>query len=497
MSYDSGRNRRFSLSVGTLIWLAGIWVAGAGSVGGSPANAETADATDEIVDQWLAIADTVLAKHVDPPTRQELLKTTIQAVCKLAKQDAPVGLATKISLLGSDDEVRTFLRSTLAMLSENHQIATAALHQEVIRGLLVMVGAPGVIPLEQFHVQQQLRDNRYVGIGIQLSATNGYPTMNKAFPRGPAWNAGGRDGDQMVSIDGIDARNMPLPRVVELLRGQEGKPTTVVVHRSSSDTTHTLNMVRGVVPFDTVLGTQRDEDQNWQYKTKADSRIAYLKIESFRGSTPAELRRIAGQLHADDCLAVVLDLRRTQSGELRYAVMVADLLLGEGPIGQVLDARGRQQFDSSADQLFAGWPMAVLVDGSTSSQAEWIAAALQDGSRGTLVGSRTAGQGAIIELVELPGGIGGVRMNTGVLFRRAGKPMATRQSRRDVAAQVQMLRGPNGALGPNRATGMYPWARGLKPDQESKNHLADAVKMIQEVLGSEATAGEAPSGGAD
>ncbi len=481
MLQKSARRRRLFTSLGTLFWLAVV-------SGGLLQEIGAADKTDEIVSQWLEIADAVLARHIDPPTRQEMLKTAIQAVYRLAKQDTPPGLATDVSQLASDDELHAFLRKTLVALMAENQITSNKVHDVGIHGLLAKVaGAQGLIPLNEFHVQQKLRDNRYVGIGIQLGMTGEYPTMIQVFPRGPAWQAGGRGGEQMVTIDRIDAKGMPLARVVQLLRGQEGKPTTVVVRRPGSEQTQPLNMVRGVVPFDTVLGTDRDEDQNWQYKIEDDPRIAYLKIESFRGSTPSELRRIAGQLHADDCRALVLDLRGTQPGEMRYVVMIADSLLGKGVIGHVLGVHGRQQFDSTGDQLFPEWPMAVLVDRQTAGQAEWIAAALKDSRRATLLGMPTAGQGAIMEPVELPNGIGGVRLNTGILLRRGGRPIA-------VTGQFVIEQPGKNLRLARDAEGKFLLApdvqrKGILPDREvAAGQIEEAVKLLQGKLRATTTA---------
>ncbi len=472
-----------------------LFMGGLAAVGGVRLSAQEAAATapGEAVQQWFAISEVILRRHVDPPTRQELLKAAVQAVYAVAKQETPRGLARRLSEESSPEGLSRLLQEQLDRALEDHGLSAEAARRAGIEGILrravgrrffaaEMAGGaiPSLIPLSEFYVQQQLRDNQYVGIGIQLSVKDSYPVMNKAFPRGPAWNAGGRDGDLMVSIDGIDAKDMPLTRVVKLLRGQAGKPTTVVVRRPNEKETRTLNMVRGVVPFDTVLGVERDDQQDWRYTSKVDPRIAYLKFESLRGSTPAELRRVASQVRAAGCRAVILDFRRTQAGELRHAVMVADLLLGAGPLGHVLDADRQRAFASAAEQLFAGWPMAVLIDPSTAGQAEWIAAALQDNQRAVLVGQPTAGQGALVELVELPMGLGGMRLNTGSLYRANGEPLS-----RPMPAAATMLMQQAGARNGIAGRGFPARFRGLVPDRQvaATKAMGEAVRQLQETLG--------------
>ncbi len=526
MRTDQVRSLRFSMIVTTfsaaailVAGILGLYPAGtavAAEVANHEASADDVEAVDRIVEQWLTISEVMLHRHVDPPTRQEMLKAAVRAACQLSKQDPPRRLAATLSERGSVSELRPILRATLTPLGQDGGPAWDAVGKVGIHAILRAAAAsplpgnvnPSLIPLSEFYVQQQLRDNQYVGIGIQLGVKNDYPVMIKAFPRGPAWKAGGRDGDQMVSIDGLDAKGMPLTRVVELLRGQEGKPTTVVVRAAGSNEDRALHMIRGVVPFDTVLGIERDEHQQWRHTSKVDRRIGYLKFDTIRGSTPAEMRRIAGQLHAADCRAVILDFRRTKSGELRYAMMVANLLLGAGPIGEVLDARGRHAFDSNADQLFPSWPMAVVVDGSTVGQAEWIAAALMDSGRGMLVGQPTGGRGAIVELVELPDGLGGMEITTGLLFRRDGTPITKSVSADDPAValakriggasnrqeRAQPQQGPNGLpmWAPQHRSG------GLKPRYKvpPARAMAEAVRRLQALLPPVAPAGN-PGNGAE
>ena len=118
-----------------LLTLTGLGILSAGPI--QPTSA--ADTADEIASQWLEIVDTVLANHVDPPVRQEMLKTALQAVYKFAKQDTPPGLAIKISQLGGDDELQAFLRTTLAAAIEDNEFDPAEVREVGMGGLLATV----------------------------------------------------------------------------------------------------------------------------------------------------------------------------------------------------------------------------------------------------------------------------------------------------------------------------------------------------------------------
>jgi carboxyl-terminal processing protease len=59
---------------------------------------------------------------------------------------------------------------------------------------------------------------------------------------------------------------------------------------------------------------------------------------------------------------------------------------------------------SNSEPVLAGAPIAVLVNGSTASGAELLAAALQEGRKALVVGSRTFGKWTVQTIDELGNG---------------------------------------------------------------------------------------------
>ena len=108
------------------------------------------------------------------------------------------------------------------------------------------------------------------------------------------------------------------------------------------------------------------------------------------GSTPHELRMLATQLEAEGIRAIVLDLRGLWSTSVHCALLMADSLLDHGPIGRVRTSHGETVYQADGDAIFRRRPVVVLVDGNTSGAPEWLAAAIQDNKRGTVVGAPTA-----------------------------------------------------------------------------------------------------------
>jgi carboxyl-terminal processing protease len=244
------------------------------------------------------------------------------------------------------------------------------------------------------------------------------------FEGGPADRAGVRPGDLIEAIDGVSTEGLDLRKAVERLRGPEGTEVVVRVLRPGPGDVRTLTMTRGRLPRQTVTGIRRRTDGAWDVRLDVPEPIGFLKIGEISGSTPRELRQMARQLEAEGIRALILDLRMVSQAGFHPTVLLADGLLDGGAIGRVRTAAAVTPYVAEPDALFRDWPLAVLVDGSTSGAAEWLVAALQDNHRAVIVGTRTPGAADVLSTVPLPGGEWSIRMTTGRLERGDGRPLA-------------------------------------------------------------------------
>jgi carboxyl-terminal processing protease len=91
---------------------------------------------------------------------------------------------------------------------------------------------------------------------------------------------------------------------------------------------------------------------------------------------------------------------------LRQAVTAVALLADHGVIASTAgrDPEATHDWRIDGGDLTHGLPVIVLVDGSTASAAEIMAAALADLGRGVVVGSATLGKGLVQTITRLPDG---------------------------------------------------------------------------------------------
>lgn len=256
-------------------------------------------------------------------------------------------------------------------------------------------------------------DGHLVGLGIEVRRDAGRLQIVTVFDGGPASKAGMQSGDLILAVDGQKIADAGMDRVVKLLRGTKGSHVKVTLERS--DEPLTLDIVRDRLDIPSVRGVRR-------IGSRRD--IGYLHIVTFQKNTGAEVARALDDLERGGPMAgLVIDLRDNPGGLLNAAVDVCSLLL---PEGKVVSTRGRG-FGQSRSYRVSHWrfeshdvPLVVLVDGTSASASEIVAAALKDHRRATLVGSRTFGKGIVQSVLPVELGQSAVYLTTARFYSPKG-----------------------------------------------------------------------------
>ena len=347
------------------------------------------------------LTDVVLEHHIDPPARQQMILSGIKAIYKAAGMPVPWGLSPfevsrRVSAMTTPDDFRSLLADAWPK-STPKPVAAAALEESMLYGMLGSVpGNAYLISEKERKVAEQFAGNRYVGIHITLRTDEQekWPVIAEVFEGGPADIAGVKKDDVIEKIDGVDTKGVALRAVVDRLRGNEGTSVTIKVRQPKATQSRTYSIIRGQHPHESLRGVHKRSGGGWSFRLEGPEPIAYVKINDLVGSTPHELRKVAQQLESEGLRALVLDLRTLDGRSAHTTVLVADSLLESGVIGRIRTNKGETTYHAEPEAIFRGWPLAVLVAGTTRGTAEWLAAALQDNRRAIVVGSPTNERGS-------------------------------------------------------------------------------------------------------
>ncbi len=433
--------------------------------------AEPIEPAQACFDRFQHTAKLVMDHHIDPPTLQEMFLGGMQGLYLQAGVPAPTDLSKRISQLATNEQYQDYLKANWPKVSAF--VTLTDLQAAFIRGLLHRLpDHVELIPAAEARALDQSAANRYVGTGIQLSqnADEKRPQINLAFSRGPFRKAGGKSGDVLMAIDGVDTKDMPLAESVKRLRGLEGTTVSMTVQQPGEKESRTLKVRRGPVPFETVLGYRRTGEESWQYRIDTSEPLAYVRLGNVLPSTPGELRKVEKTLLDDGIKGLVLDLRGNTGDDVQSAALTADELLDGGLMWKLHDNKGRtKDYRAERDCIFRDMPVVVLVGEFTRGASEFIAAALQDNHRAIVVGTPSTEPGTVTTLFLLPDDLGGMKLPTARLERAAPVKGLSRTSWQPVMPDhivpvsreklVQVLIWQNDQLSPdspNRTSGKSP-----------------------------------------
>ena len=276
----------------------------------------------------------------------------------------------------------------------------------------------------------------FAGIGVELDAelSSGEIVVVAPVYGGPAWQAGIRSGDRIISVEGIETRGRNLSEIVAQFRGEVGSQVELCIRKqgvglNDRSVIQDVTLSRQNITIESVRGDRRLPSGKWDWWLEGDPNIAYLRISHFSKRTDTEVAALIEKLvFKQPPRGLVIDLRGNSGGILEGGIALCNLFLEDGLIAAVTNDRSnnsngkqlQQKWTATAGQVLKGVPIAVLVDEFTASVAEIVAACLQDHKRATIVGSRTFGNASVQTITTLSSGPGAIRLTTNEYQRPSG-----------------------------------------------------------------------------
>ncbi len=261
------------------------------------------------------------------------------------------------------------------------------------------------------------------GIGAVLSSEDGYTKVVEVVQNGPADKEGTlRENDRIIGVaqeggETVDVMDMPLSKVVTLLRGKEGSRVTITIlpaRKGAQAAPEKITIVRGKVPMNESRAQGRViESKTADGQTK---KIGVIELPSFyidfaavrRGdedynSSVHDVLKILNDFSDQKIDGLIIDLRSNGGGSLTEAIDLSDFFIPEGPIVQVKDKASTSVLrGNDRGQVAYGGPMLVMVNRYSASSTEIFSAALKDYRRAVVVGDpHTHGKGTVQVVMEL------------------------------------------------------------------------------------------------
>lgn len=278
------------------------------------------------------------------------------------------------------------------------------------------------IPASEYEAYQEQTENAYVGVGITIQAAEedlGFLIL-EVVPGGPAEEAGIQVKDLLIRVEDTDIRGLTAAEVRDLVKGEAGTNVSLTVFRQG--TNETISVQRRKV--ETPVATSQLLEGN----------VGLVTIENFDERCAEESIAAIETLLENGAEKLIFDVRHNPGGFANELVELLDYLLPEGDLFRTVRYDGQEHVDKSDAQCLEV-PMAVLVNASSYSAAEFFAAALREYETAVVVGEETVGKGYFQTTYQLSDG-SAVALSIGKYFTPKGISLAEEGLTPDVVVPV-------------------------------------------------------------
>ncbi|MBR5253781.1 MAG: S41 family peptidase [Bacteroidales bacterium] len=252
-------------------------------------------------------------------------------------------------------------------------------------------------PYTNFYPESEMEDvklqllGQYGGIGALIHYDNGIVYISEPYEELPAYKAGVKAGDAIISVDGESAKGKTTDQVREKLRGQAGTEIELELERDGK----------------IIKKKFRREDiqlPNVPYFGMIDSVVGYIKLNEFTKKAAKHVQEAFESLKRQNMQYLILDLRGNGGGLLQEAVNIVNLFVDKGQVVVSTKAKTVERnsvFKTTKKAIDTKIPIVVLIDGTSASASEIVSGSLQDFDRAVIMGQCSFGKGLVQNILPL------------------------------------------------------------------------------------------------
>ncbi len=245
-----------------------------------------------------------------------------------------------------------------------------------------------ILPGQLFEEVSSKNERSNLFVGMSFEKRQGRIFVRKVFKKSDADAAGVKAQDQLILLNGVEAKFLNLTDISQALKNPEAAVFDLTVKRS--DQFLDLKITRSFRILSHVTVEKEIGLRNY----------SVITVSKFTRGVCADVTRHIKNLSHEPVAGLVLDLRDNPGGELNEAACLAGLFIGMNKkiysVKYFDPLKSDEIVLTTGSLLFTG-PLVVLVNSSSASASELLAGALQDYNRAAIVGERTFGKGTFQE----------------------------------------------------------------------------------------------------
>nr|QJR98163.1 peptidase S41 [uncultured Alphaproteobacteria bacterium] len=321
-----------------------------------------------------------------------------------------------------------------AKVSYVEEISDQKLIEAAINGMLSSLDPhSSFLDTKSFKYLNEQTQGKFGGLGIEVTMESGVVKVVSPVDDTPAFRAGIKKGDYIISIDGTPVIGMTLNEAVDKMRGKIGTKVKLTIRRATQK------------PFDVTLKREEIKIQSVKSDIKAND-IAYIRISSFNDDADKNIKDKFAKMQKKTKKGIkglIIDVRNNPGGLLDQAVAISDLFLDGG---EIVSTRSRNEedtlkYNATKGDITNGLPIVVLINDGSASASEILAGALQDHKRAVILGEKSFGKGSVQSVIPFRK-YGAIRLTTARYYTPSGRSIQAKGIEPDIEvkpAKVELL----------------------------------------------------------
>lgn len=234
-------------------------------------------------------------------------------------------------------------------------------------------------------------DGSFTGIGITVEWKDGKFKIINILSDTPAEKAKLQVDDYIIKVDDEPVDNFSLNELSEKIRGKKNNKIKLAVLRDDKEVEVTLK--RAIVEVASVSSRV------------VSGNIGVIKIDTFALNTAEQFEKQLKSLENKKIKSLIIDVRNNPGGRLGEVSEIMDLFLDKKKVIYQIESKSQKEKIYTKDSIKRSYPVVVLVDYTSASASEILAASFKDNYKNaTLVGTITYGKGTVQKAIKLSSG---------------------------------------------------------------------------------------------
>jgi len=251
-----------------------------------------------------------------------------------------------------------------------------------------------------------MMSGQFEGIGARLQQKDGILKVSEVIVGSPSYKQGElKAGDDILKVaqgaeEPVDVTNMEIEDAIDHIKGKKGTEVRLTV-KKADNSIKVIPIIRDIVEIEETFAKSALLDNK--------NKIGYIYLPSFYtpfGRTGThhcsnDVRKEIEKLKKQNIKGLIIDIRDNGGGSLQEVVEMAGLFFPRGPVVQVKGKSAQSVLEDKNPDVAWDGPLTILINHSSASASEILAAAIQDYKRGVVMGTPSFGKGTVQSFVDL------------------------------------------------------------------------------------------------